>query len=71
MYHSPSNDKNISFENTRLITLPIGKAMERNPSHILVTYTIQKWGGTQFIGFNYNERGGNDSKLVISPCIRR
>ena len=37
MYRSPSNDKNISCENTRLITLSIGKAMERNPSHILVS----------------------------------
>ena len=37
MYRSPSNDKNMSCENTRLITLSIGKAMERNPSHILVS----------------------------------
>ena len=110
MYRSPSNDKDVSCENTRLITLSIGKAMDRNPSHILVsgdfnfkeidweneyvrgepstyiiicgnitrfilkttcyrTYTIYKWRGTQFIGLNYNERGGNDSKLSYHPAL--
>ena len=34
MYRSPSNDKDMSYENTRLITLSSGKTMERNPSHI-------------------------------------
>ena len=34
MYRSPSNDKDTSCENTKLITLSIGKAMERNPSYI-------------------------------------
>ena len=72
VYRSPSNDKDKSLENTRLISHSIRKAMDRKPSHVLIggdfNFKDIDWEN-EFVEDNHPEVEGEDETMGAKQHI--